>query len=139
MTNWIKSLLGICCFSLLLVACGGGQTTNKDASAGSSGVETPTSVSSATSSATGVVTLSWLPPTENTDGSVLTDLSGYKIYYGTSPDALTNSIALNNPGLTSYMIENLVVDANYYFAITAINSNDVQSGLSNITNKTISG
>ncbi len=141
MTNWVKSLLGICCFSVLLVACGGGQTTNA-ASVNGAAVEAPTktaTVSSATSSVTGVVTLSWLPPTENTDGSALTDLSGYKIYYGTSPDALTNTIALNNAGLTSYVIENLVVDANYYFAITSINSSDVQSGLSNIANKTVSG
>ncbi|VAX13418.1 hypothetical protein MNBD_GAMMA24-2339 [hydrothermal vent metagenome] len=138
MTNWVKSLLGICCFLLLLVACGGGQATNNGVPASSSAVEIP-AVGSAISSATGVVTLSWLPPTENTDGSALTDLSGYKIYYGTSPDALTNTIALNNAGLTSYVVENLVVDANYYFAITAINSSEVQSGLSNVANKTVSG
>ncbi len=138
MTNWIKSLIGICCFSVLLVACGGGQIAAKSTSASGSAVKTPT-VSSATSSGTGVVTLSWLPPTENTDGSALTDLSGYKIYYGTSPDALTKTIALNNAGLTSYMVENLAVGADYYFAITAINSDDTQSGLSNIANKTVEG
>lgn len=32
----------------------------------------------------GSATLSWTPPTKNTDGSRLTDLAGYKIYYGTS-------------------------------------------------------
>ncbi len=135
MTNWVKSLIGICYFSVFLVACGGGQAAKNDISTGASAVE----VSSATSSATGAVTLSWLPPTENTDGSVLTDLSGYKIFYGTSPDALTKSINLNNAGLTSYVIENLAVGADYYFAITAINSSNTQREYSNIANKTVAG
>ena len=29
------------------------------------------------------VTLSWDPPTTNADGTPLTDLAGYKVYYGT--------------------------------------------------------
>ena len=36
--------------------------------------------------ATGSATLSWLPPTTNIDGSPLTNLAGYKIYWGTSAD-----------------------------------------------------
>lgn len=138
MTNWVKSLIGICYFSVFLVACGGGQAAKNDISTGASAVEIP-AVTSATSSGTGAVTLSWLPPTDNTDGSALTDLSGYKIFYGTSPDALTRSIDLNNAGLTSYVIENLAVGADYYFAITAINSSDIQSGFSNVANKTVAG
>ena len=31
----------------------------------------------------GSMSLSWTPPTQNTDGSALTDLAGYKLYYGT--------------------------------------------------------
>ena len=37
-----------------------------------------------TVSVTGVVQLSWVAPSENVDGSALTDLVGYKIYYGVS-------------------------------------------------------
>ena len=55
----------------------------------------------------GAVTLSWTPPTQNTDGSVLTNLSGYRIHYGTSPSALNQTITLNNAGLTAYMVQNL--------------------------------
>ena len=33
--------------------------------------------------ALGNVTLSWVAPNQNTDGSALTDLAGYKIFYGT--------------------------------------------------------
>ncbi len=32
----------------------------------------------------GTATLSWTPPTQNTDGSPLTDLAGYRVYWGTS-------------------------------------------------------
>ena len=55
--------------------------------------------------ATGSATLSWTPPTTNTDGSPLTNLAGYKIYWGTSQGTYPNSVTLNNPGLTSYVVE----------------------------------
>jgi len=32
----------------------------------------------------GTALLSWTAPTENSDGSPLTDLAGYKIHYGSS-------------------------------------------------------
>ena len=38
--------------------------------------------------AEGSATLSWMPPTENADGSALTDLAGYRIYYGRNPNTL---------------------------------------------------
>jgi len=91
-----------------------------------------------TDSPTGVATVSWTPPTYNTNNSLLTDLSGYKIYYGTSPDTLTNSISINGTGITSYVINNLDTNVTYYFSITAINSIDVESDFSTIISKYIS-
>ena len=44
-----------------------------------------------------------MPPSENADGSVLTDLAGYRIYYGRNPDNLTQVVVLDNPGLTRYV------------------------------------
>jgi len=38
-------------------------------------------LSVSTTSSTGVATVSWTPPAYNTNNSLLTDLSGYKIYY----------------------------------------------------------
>ncbi|MCW8854871.1 MAG: fibronectin type III domain-containing protein, partial [Gammaproteobacteria bacterium] len=98
-----------------------------------------TNSNSAASNKTGVVTLSWTPPTENTDESTLTDLSGYKIYYGLSENSLTNSITINNIGLTSYVIENINTNTTYYFSITSINSLNVESDYSNIVSKFITG
>jgi hypothetical protein len=79
----------------------------------------------------GSVVLNWLPPTENDDGSSLTNLGSYRIYYGTSPEELNSTIDINNPGLTSYVVGNLSPDT-YYFAATAISSDGVESDLSAI-------
>ena len=89
-----------------------------------------------TQSAQGAVTLSWAPPTRNDDGSVLTDLAGYRIYVGQSPDALTRVIVVNNPGLIRYMVEDLS-PARWHFAMTSVNANGRESQLSPTVSKVI--
>jgi hypothetical protein len=86
--------------------------------------------------ATGSATLSWTPPTQNTDGSPLTNLSGYKIYWGTALGTYPNSVTLTNPGLTSYVVDNLV-PGTYYFVATSLNSVGVESAFSTSASKTI--
>jgi hypothetical protein len=86
--------------------------------------------------ATGSATLSWTPPTQNTDGSPLTDLSGYRIYWGTTQNSLVNSVTVNNAGLSSYVVDQLT-PATWYFATTALNSMGVESGLSNVASKVV--
>ena len=88
--------------------------------------------------AKGTATLNWMPPTENNDNTSLTDLTGYVIYYGDSPDSLVNKIQVQSPGIASYVVENLDVNTTYYFSITAVNSNNIQSNYSNIVSKHIS-
>jgi hypothetical protein len=84
----------------------------------------------------GRVTLSWTPPTENTDGTPLTDLSGYKIYYGTSAAALTKSVAVNTAGVSMHVVEDLT-PATWYFAITAVTASGEESNFSNVAYKKI--
>ena len=86
--------------------------------------------------ATGSATVSWVPPTQRTDGSALTNLAGYHIRFGTSATALTRTIALNSPGLTSYMIEGLT-SGSWYFSVTAFDTTGAESAMSNIGSKTI--
>lgn len=86
--------------------------------------------------ANGSATLSWAAPTQNTDGSTLTNLSGYRIVYGTSSSKLDKSISITNPGITRYVIENLS-PATYYFAVKAVTSAGTESALSNVSSKTI--
>ncbi len=84
----------------------------------------------------GSATLIWQPPTENEDGTPLTDLAGYKIYWGTNPGDYPNSVTLNNPGLTTYVVENLS-PGTYEFVATAINGSGVESRFSNAASKTV--
>jgi hypothetical protein len=86
--------------------------------------------------ATGTATISWIPPTQNTDGSPLTDLGGYRIYYGTSQTNLAQMVELSNPGLTSYMVQNLS-PATWYFSMRAFRTNGTESEPSNVASKTI--
>ena len=78
-----------------------------------------------------------MPPTENSDGTALTDLAGYRIYYGRSASALDQVVAIGNPGLTSYLVENLS-PARWYFSMTTLNSRGVESGRSATASKTVS-
>ncbi len=79
------------------------------------------------------VTLSWDPPTTNTDGTPLTDLAGYRVYYGNSPGSYSYSIDVGN--VTTFTLSNLT-SGTYYFAVTAYNSSGIESGFSNEVSKT---
>lgn len=84
----------------------------------------------------GSATLSWAAPTENTDGTPVTDLAGYHIYYGTSEGAMTNTITVTSPTETSYVVNGLSAGT-YYFSVVAYNSAGVDSADSNTASKTI--
>lgn len=84
----------------------------------------------------GSVTLSWTPPTENTDGTPLTDLAGYRIYWGDGSGSYPNSVTLENPGLTTYVVENLA-PGTYEFVATSYNSAGVESDYSAPATKTV--
>lgn len=85
---------------------------------------------------TGSATLSWTPPTENTDGTPVTDLAGYHIFYGTSASAMTTTITVANAAETSYVVGGLA-PGTYYFAVVAYNSAGTDSSQSNVDSKTI--
>jgi hypothetical protein len=89
-----------------------------------------------TQSSNGVAALQWVPPTENTDGSVLADLAGYKIYYGTSPSALTQTVTITNPGLTAYTLSNLS-PGTWYFVMTSYSAAGVESSMSGVIGVTL--
>ena len=85
---------------------------------------------------TGAASISWTPPTQNSDGSALTDLAGYRIVYGRSETALDRSISVTNPSVSTYVVENLS-SGTWYFAVSTVNGQGVSSSPSNIASKTI--
>jgi hypothetical protein len=89
-----------------------------------------------TATATGSATINWTPPTENSDGTSLQNLAGYRIYYGTSSTNLDKSVNVPTAGTTSYMVENLT-PATWYFTVKAYTSSGTESDASNVATKTI--
>ena len=76
----------------------------------------------------GSATLSWAAPTTRTDGSALTNLSGYKIYYGRMSETYDYSIDITNPGVLTYVVEGLA-SGEWFFALSAYDSDDLESSL----------
>jgi hypothetical protein len=85
---------------------------------------------------TGSVNLSWYPPTENADGSPLTDLAGYRVYYGRQVDTLGQTITIRNPGLSSLVVEDLA-PATWHFSMTSINASGAESERSPTVSKIV--
>jgi hypothetical protein len=84
----------------------------------------------------GAASLTWMPPTQNTDGTTLTNLAGYRIVYGVSASQLTQTIQVTNAGMSSYVVENLA-PGTYYFAIRAYTASGAESAESNVVAKIV--
>lgn len=116
------------------VSSGGGSGTS--AGSGTSSGTGSGSGSGTTSSTIGSATLRWQAPTTNTNGTALTDLAGFYIYYGSSLGSMTNRINVSNPSAVSYVISNLSAGT-WYFGIVAYTNIGLQSLMSNVGSKTI--
>lgn len=79
----------------------------------------------------GTASLNWTQPTQNTDGTILTDLAGYKLYYGTDPNNLTNTIDIPNGNTLSYTIQGLTAGTLYYFNMSSYNTSNVEGPRTN--------
>src|SRR6266480_5497582 len=94
----------------------------------------------ATPASAGVLDASWTAPTTNTDGSPLTDLASYRVYYGSSqpcPGASFSEVASPTPNppanqTGSLRLMGLSKGASYNVAITAVDGNNNESGCSTV-------
>lgn len=123
-----KAILGgLAVLTLILSGCGGGSSSSTPAPG--TGTSPPPPV-------TGSATLSWSAPTTNTNGTALTDLAGYHVYYGPDGNSLTTRIDISSPSTLSYVVTGLAAGT-WYFAITAFTSTGEESAKSNVGSKTI--
>lgn len=90
----------------------------------------------AAGSSSGSATLSWTPPTSNTNGTALTNLAGYRILYGTSPSNLSRTVQLANAGLTRYVVSDLSA-ATWYFSVRAYTTGGAESANSTTVSKVV--
>lgn len=84
----------------------------------------------------GGVELSWTPPTQNTDGTSLTNLAGYRIVYGNTAAELVRDVAISNPSISAYCLTGLT-PATWYFAVRAFNTTGGESVNSNVASKVV--
>ena len=92
-------------------------------------------------STAGILDATWTAPTTNTDGTPLTDLVSYRLYYGssTSPCPGSTSVQVAAPTSTpgpnqtmSYTLAGLTAGTLYYVAATAVDSLGLQSACSSV-------
>lgn len=109
----------------LLSACGSESSSNSTQT-----------LSSPTSTGTKSVSLSWIAPSTRADGSLLplNDLSGYRVYMGTTNTSLAPVVDLDDSGVTEHSVTNLE-SGSYYFAISALDKDGLESGLSRVVLK----
>jgi hypothetical protein len=98
---------------VFFISCSGG---------GSSGIDKDDLYSANMSS----VGLNWMPPSQNSDGSYITDLAGYKVYYGRSLNDYTQSVDVGN--YTEVVIN--LESGTWCFAVTAYDVSGNESNYS---------
>jgi hypothetical protein len=117
-------------FVLGVAGCGSAGVSNGTATASGSGS------GEGVANGSGTATLAWTPVTQNTDGTLVTDLAGYKVFYGPSASAMNTIAELPDPAVTSYVVTNLP-SGTWYFTVAAYTSGGTQGAASNIGTKTI--
>lgn len=81
--------------------------------------------------------LTWTAPTENTDGSALTNLAGFRVKYGTAQAALDKMVDVAGAGVTKYTVTGLNTSGTYFFGVMAYTDQGAESALSNLVSKAI--
>lgn len=137
--SYLKNLLTFSVFLLIVTGCGGGNTTIANNSTGSSNSSSSSGggTSSVTGGSTGTLTLKWVAPTARADGTniSLSEISGFRIYYGSSATDTPNFVNINNGSATQYTISLPV--GSYYFRISAVDSSGYEGLKSNAIAKSI--
>jgi hypothetical protein len=84
----------------------------------------------------GSALLTWNAPTTYTDGSTLTDLAGFRVYWGNVQGSYPNSYLINNGGVSSYTVKGLAA-GRWYFKVTALTAAGQESSPTPVLSKLI--
>jgi hypothetical protein len=81
-------------------------------------------------------TLTWLPPAMNTDGTPLTNLSAFKVYWGATQGTYPYSTHIASSTARGHTVTGLGTGT-WYFVVTALNATGIESPRSNVWFKTV--
>jgi hypothetical protein len=79
--------------------------------------------------------VSWTAPTQNSDGSSLTDLAGFKVRWGSASRNYTFSASVTGPAATTF--QTALDPGTWYFAVTALNAAGQESAPSSEATRTV--
>jgi hypothetical protein len=91
---------------------------------------TESALASVTVNVADIPVIRWNPPTENEDGSTLTDLAGYDVYWGKQSRTYYGTARISSASWTQFQPKSLA-PGTYYMAVTARDAQGNESGYSN--------
>jgi hypothetical protein len=83
------------------------------------------------------ITLNWTPPTQNVDGTPITDLAGYKVFYGNASRQYVYNISINGGSVTSAVVEGLASGTTWYFSMKSVTSAGAESDYTGEVTRTL--
>lgn len=130
--NRLTTKLFILFITIQTYACGTEELlTAVEPDTGSStndGTSANTNTSDETSERTDIK-LSWVAPTQREDntGISLSEIAGFKVYYGTVQGLYPGNVIINDGSAVDYTLTSLPIDNTYYFVITTLDTEGRES------------
>ena len=83
------------------------------------------------------VRVSWRAPATNEDGTPVSDLTGFRVFYGNASGQYGQSLLASSPSITSVVIEDLTSSTTWYFVVKALAAGGVESDYSTEVSKAL--
>jgi len=144
----LSGLLTAMSLTVLIVGCGGGDGSELPYSTTPAVIDTPiaTPPDNTTPDPTppsdpttvGNTTITWNAPSTRVDGTpiAMSELGGYYLYYGKSPDDISTVINIQDPYTFEITLNNLP-SGKYYFRVSAFDTDGIEGPKSQTISKDV--
>ena len=135
-STFFKSASQLAFGTAVLCALAACNSAGSGSTGASTGTGTGTGTGSTTPATIGSATVTWVAPSQNADGSPLTNLAGFHVYYGSDANVLSALQDVPHSGVSSTVVANLKTGT-YFFAVSAYTADGAESELSTVVSKQI--